>query len=273
MFHSQDDISGINVKQWSHYNDVTESQGVILTSLYYQSLSDTLSKGPFDLFPRCAFGVGGLDSFPVWKAIQDSIPDDRVSRALVSELEFKHRKKNGASLLSYPVGLAFSPKHSRLFITDRLLHAVFMVGMHCAANVTLIAGGGEPGHTNDYGNKARFRNPASIAVKESGKLYVCDQGNGRVRVVNLTTLLCHASQTVQGNSEESQSEEEDYAVRLIRQVHVHDLSLISEGTVLDQVSAFAMSASAKESVELFVSDVNSSWQDCFNFWCCRRGGN
>lgn len=92
------------------------------------------------------------------KAIQDSIPDERVSTTLVPELEFKHWKKNGASLLSYPVGLAFSPKHSRLFITDRRLHAVFTVDMHCPANVTLIAGGGEPGHTNGCGNKARFRN-------------------------------------------------------------------------------------------------------------------
>ena len=46
--------------------------------------------------------------------IQDSIPDDRVITALVSELEFKHRKNNGASLLSYPVGLSFFPKHSRI---------------------------------------------------------------------------------------------------------------------------------------------------------------
>ena len=130
-----------------------------------------------------------------------------------------------------------------------------MVDMHCPANVTLIAGGGEPGHTNGYGNKARFRNPAGIAVKESGKLYVCDQGNGRVRVVNLRTLFCHASQIVQGSAEESQSEEEDCAGRRIRKVHVHDLSLISEGNVPDLVSPFAICASAKGSVELFVSDV------------------
>ena len=130
-----------------------------------------------------------------------------------------------------------------------------MVDMHCPANVTLIAGGGEPGHTNGYGNKARFRNPAGIAVKESGKLYVCDQGNGRVRVVNLRTLFCHASQIVQGSAEESQSEEEDCAGRRTRKVHVHDLSLISEGNVPDLVSPFAICASAKGSVELFVSDV------------------
>ena len=35
-------------------------------TVYYWSLSDTLLAGPFDLFPRCAFRVGGLDSFPFW---------------------------------------------------------------------------------------------------------------------------------------------------------------------------------------------------------------
>ena len=69
--------------------------------------------------------------------------------------------------------------------------------------------------------------------------------------------MCDVSQIVKGNDEESQSEEEDYAVRRIRQkqVHVHDLSLISQGTVPDLVSPFAICASAKDSVELFVSDV------------------
>ena len=42
-----------------------------------------------------------------------------------------------------------------------------MVDMHRPANVTLIVGGGEPGHTNGHGNKARFTNPAGIAMKES----------------------------------------------------------------------------------------------------------
>ena len=84
-----------------------------------------------------------------------------------------------------------------------------MVDIHCPANVTLIAGSSGLGHTNGHGNKATFRNRAGVAVKESGKLYVCKQGNGRVGVVNLRTLFCHASQTVQGDTEENQSEQED----------------------------------------------------------------
>ena len=47
------------------------------------------------------------------KGVKNSIPDEKVSTTLVPELESKRWKKNGLSLLSYPVGLTFSPKHSR----------------------------------------------------------------------------------------------------------------------------------------------------------------
>jgi len=95
-------------------------------------------------------------------------------------------------------------------------------------------------------------------VFESAKLYVCDQGNGRIRVVNLRMLFCYASQIVPQDAEENQSEEQDCAVRRIGKVHVHDLSLISEGNVPDLVSPFAICASAKDSIALFVSDVKFS---------------
>ena len=41
------DISGINLKQWSHYNDVTESQGVIHITVYYRSF-ELFIRHPFD---------------------------------------------------------------------------------------------------------------------------------------------------------------------------------------------------------------------------------
>lgn len=41
------------------------------------------------------------------KKVQDSIPEENVRTTLVPELEFKHWKKNGVSLLSHPVGLTF----------------------------------------------------------------------------------------------------------------------------------------------------------------------
>ena len=182
-----------------------------------------------------------------------------MSTTLVPELEFKRWKKNGLSLLSYPVGLTFSPKHSGLFITDRLIHAIFIIDMHYPANVTLIAGGGEPGHTNRRGSKARFKNPAGVAVREED-LYVCDQGNGIIRVVNMGSLFCHASRIGQEDpdAEESQSEEEDFAIRRIRKVSVHNLSFISEENVPDLVSPFAICAATKDNFELYVSDVRLS---------------
>lgn len=93
------------------------------------------------------------------KKVQDCIADEKLSTTLVPELEFKHWKKNAISLLSYPVELTLSLKHSKRFVTDRLLHARFIVDMHCPANVTFIAGGGEPGYTNGHGSEAKFYNP------------------------------------------------------------------------------------------------------------------
>ena len=66
--------------------------------------------------------------------------------------------------------------------------------MHCPANATLIAGGGEPERTNGRGSKVRFKNPAGVAVREE-ELYVCDQGNGTIRVVNMRSLFFHASRS------------------------------------------------------------------------------
>ena len=163
------------------------------------------------------------------------------------------------NILSYPVGLTFSPKHSRLFITDRLLHAVFIIDMHCPANVTLIAGGGEPEHTNGRGSKVRFKNPAGVAVRRE-ELYVCDQGNGTIRLVNMRSLFFHASRIGQEDpdAEESQSEEENFAIRRIRKVSVRNLSLISEENVPDLVSPFAICAATKDNFELYVSDFRLS---------------
>ncbi|KAJ7377706.1 hypothetical protein OS493_027268 [Desmophyllum pertusum] len=97
---------------------------------------------------------------------------------------------NGTTILSYPFGLAFSAKHSKLFVTDRVLHAVFMVDMHCPANVTLIAGGVEPGHANGHGRKTRFRNPAGVVAKQWT--------------------------AISQEEEESENEEEEFAIRRVR---------------------------------------------------------
>ena len=131
--------------------------------------------------------------------------------------------------------------------------------MHCPTNVTLIADGGEPEHTNGRGSKARFKNPAGVVVREE-ELYVCDQGNSTIRVVNIRSLFFHASRIGQEDpdAEESQSEEEDFAIRRIRKVSVHDLSPLSEENVPDLESPFAICAATKDNFELYVLDFRLS---------------
>ena len=131
--------------------------------------------------------------------------------------------------------------------------------MHCPTNVTLIADGGEPEHTNGRGSKARFKNPAGVVVREE-ELYVWNQGNCTIRVVNIRSLFFHASGIGQEDpdAEESQSEEEDFAIRRIRKVSVHNLSPVSEENVPDLESPFAICAATKDNFELYASDFRLS---------------
>ena len=94
-----------------------------------------------------------------------------------------------------------------------------------------------------------------LAVREE-ELYVCDQGDGTIRAVNMRSLFFHASRIGQEDpdTEESQSEEEDFATRRIRKVSVHNLSLIPEKNILDLVTPFAICAATKDNFELYVSD-------------------
>ena len=122
-----------------------------------------------------------------------------------------------------------------------------------------LTGGGEPRHANGLGSKARFKNPAGVAVREE-ELYVCDQGNGTIRVVNMRSLLFRASRIGQEDpdAEESQREEEDFAIRRIRKVFVHNLTLIPEENVPDLVLPFALYATTKNNYELYVWDFRLS---------------
>ncbi|CAH3162626.1 unnamed protein product [Pocillopora meandrina] len=86
--------------------------------------------------------------------------------------------------------------------------------MHCPANVTLITGG------------------AGVAVREE-ELYVCDQGDGTIRVVNMRSLFFHASRIGQEDPDAEESQKEN---------------------VPDLVSPFAICAATKDNFELYVSD-------------------
>ena len=89
-------------------------------------------------------------------------------------------------------------------------------------------------------------------------MYICDQGNGRIRVVNVASLFCHASQ-IPKHDEENENEEEECAVRRVRKVEVKDVSLISEDEeVLKFESPYAMCASLKQQLNLYLSDLRQN---------------
>jgi streptogramin lyase len=56
-------------------------------------------------------------------------------------------------------------------------------------NISTVAGSGKPGFAGDGGpaRGAMFRSPHSIALDETGGLYVADIGNQRIRRIDLTT--------------------------------------------------------------------------------------
>ena len=131
-----------------------------------------------------------------------------------------------------------------------------MIDMHCPANVTLIAGREDAGHTNGNGKQSRFRNPAGIAVTEDDYLYVCDAGNGVIRTLNLESLFCHALQIPQDLEErENDEEEENCATRRVRKIDVQDLILTTEANLPSLMSPFAVCTPATDKSKLFVSDI------------------
>jgi len=76
---------------------------------------------------------------------------------------------------------------ANLFIVERDAHVVRRIDARTRM-VSTVAGTGEAGFSGDGGpaTQAQFRQPHSIAFEESGNLLVCDIGNGRVRLVDMS---------------------------------------------------------------------------------------
>ena len=154
-----------------------------------------------------------------------------------------------------PSRIAFSAKYSKLFVTDRLLHAVYMVDMHRPSNITLVTGGAEQGYAKASAERPNFNNPSGI-VAHGDQLYICDKGNGRI--VNVASLFCHASQ-IPKHDDENENEEKECAVRRVRKVEVKDISLISKDEeFLKFLSPNAMCGSLKQQLKIYLSDLRQN---------------
>ncbi|MGQ0561862.1 MAG: SMP-30/gluconolactonase/LRE family protein [Gemmatimonadota bacterium] len=98
---------------------------------------------------------------------------------------------DGAQAAASPLSLptAMSVSNGVLYVTETLTHTVRAIDV-ATGTIRLVAGRGSAGFSGDggAGTEAALNNPWAVAVSDDN-LYIADQLNHRVRVVNLRTGL------------------------------------------------------------------------------------
>jgi sugar lactone lactonase YvrE len=100
------------------------------------------------------------------------------------------------ALLNFPTAVVVD-RAGHLYIADTLNHRVRRVDAVTGV-ITTVAGLGQPRCSGDGGLavEAGLNEPAALAVSGGGRLYIADQSNNRVRVVNLVTgVICTVAGT------------------------------------------------------------------------------
>jgi len=89
--------------------------------------------------------------------------------------------------LNFPTAVSVD-REGNLYIADTMNHRVRMVDSETGV-ISTLAGTGQARFSGDGGpaNKAALNEPAALAVDDAGRLYIADQSNHRVRVVDLKT--------------------------------------------------------------------------------------
>ena len=85
--------------------------------------------------------------------------------------------------LNAPYGIGLDPSH-RLLIADSENHVIRAVGRD--GTIWTLGGTGEPGNSGDGGPAAlaRFNSPQSLAVDAAGNIYVGDEHNHEIRMID-----------------------------------------------------------------------------------------
>ena len=89
--------------------------------------------------------------------------------------------------LNFPTAVAVDGE-GNLYIADTLNHRVRKVD-GVTGVITTLAGTGQARFSGDGGpaNQATLNEPAALAIDDEGRLYIADQSNHRVRVIDLKT--------------------------------------------------------------------------------------
>ena len=97
--------------------------------------------------------------------------------------------------LNFPTAVAVD-REGNLYIADTMNHRVRMVDATTGV-ITTLAGTGQAGFSGDgeAAHEATLNEPAALILDESHQLYLADQSNHRIRVVDLNTGLI---QTIAG---------------------------------------------------------------------------
>ncbi len=100
------------------------------------------------------------------------------------------------ALLNFPTAVAVD-RQGYVYIADTMNHRVRRVDA-VTGIITTIAGTGQARYAGDGGPavSAALNEPTALAIDASGRLYIADQSNNRIRMVDLTTGLI---ETVAGN--------------------------------------------------------------------------
>lgn len=89
--------------------------------------------------------------------------------------------------LHFPTAVAVDAQ-GHIYIADTMNHRVRRVDAD-TGTITTLAGTGQPRFSGDGGpaHQAALNEPAALALDGTGRLFIADQSNNRIRVVDLTT--------------------------------------------------------------------------------------
>ncbi len=93
--------------------------------------------------------------------------------------------KGAAASFNRPEGGVFDRK-GNLYVADYGNNKIRKIDT--AGNVTTYAGTGQPGFTNGSAT-ATFRNPSGVAIDNQGNLFVTDQGNNAIRMIDTNRIV------------------------------------------------------------------------------------